>query len=88
MVLRGGREPRRWRAKRPTRPGSRALLQIFEAVLDNKPFIMNVYRSVSREQVENYLYQLTYDLLEGVVEEQAAGHVRPPGGQGVHRQRL
>lgn len=44
----------------------------------NKPFIMNVYHSVSREQVENYLYKLTYDLLEGVVEEQAAGmSVRP-----------
>mgnify|MGYP000836816842 CR=1 FL=1 len=47
------------------------LLQIFEAVQDNKPFILNVYRSVSREQVENYLYRITYDLLEGVVEEQA-----------------
>lgn len=48
-------------------------LQIFEAVLENKPFIMNVYHSVSREQVENYLYKLTYDLLEGVVEEKAQG---------------
>ena len=47
--------------------------QIFEAVLANKPFIMNVYHSVSREQVETYLYKLTYDLLEGVVEEQAVG---------------
>ena len=27
-------------------------LQILQAVLDNKPFILNVYRSVSREQVE------------------------------------
>ena len=34
---------------------------------------MNVYHSVSREQVENYLYKVTYDLLEGVVEEQAQG---------------
>ena len=48
-------------------------LQIFEAVLANQPFIMNVYHSVSREQVENYLYKVTYALLEGVVEEQAAG---------------
>lgn len=38
-------------------------LQIFEAVLDNKPFILNVYHSVSREQVETYLYKLTYDLM-------------------------
>ena len=49
------------------------LLQIFEAVLENKPFIMNVYHSVSREQVENYLYSLTYDLLIGVVHEKAVG---------------
>ncbi|MBC3805223.1 TetR family transcriptional regulator [Acetobacterium fimetarium] len=47
------------------------LLQLFEAVLENKPFILNVYRSVSREQIENYLYQLTYGLLEEVVKEQA-----------------
>lgn len=48
-------------------------LQIFEAVLDNKPFILNVYHSVSREQVEIYLYKLTYDLLIGVVEEKSEG---------------
>lgn len=48
-------------------------VQILEAVLQNKPFILNVYHSVSREQVEIYLYKLTYDLLIGVVEEKAAG---------------
>lgn len=48
-------------------------LQIFDLVLANKPFIMNVYHSVSREQVELYLYRLTYDLLIGVVEEKAVG---------------
>ena len=47
------------------------LQQIFEAVLENKPFILNVYLSVKREQVENYLYSLTYQLIEGVVEEQS-----------------
>lgn len=48
-------------------------LHIFEAVLENKPFVLNVYSSVSREQLERYLYALTYDLLIGVVEEQATG---------------
>ena len=48
-------------------------LQIFEAVQENRPFILNVYRSVSREQVEIYLYKLTYDLLIGVVNERSAG---------------
>ena len=46
-------------------------LRIFEAVKENKPFIMNVYNSVSREQIENYLFKVTFKLLEDVVEEQA-----------------
>ena len=60
------------------------LQQIFEAVLENKPFIMNVYHCVDREQVEKYLnplvddllmgvIDLTHDLLYGVVQEKAKG---------------
>ncbi len=49
------------------------LLQIFEAVLENKPFVLNVYHSVSREQIENYLFKLTYNLIMGVVEEKSVG---------------
>lgn len=49
------------------------LQQIFEAVIENKPFIMNVYRTLSREQIENYLFKLTHDLLIGVVEEKSVG---------------
>ena len=48
-------------------------LNIFHAVLENKPFITNVYRSVSREQVELYLYKLVHDLIYNVVEEKAQG---------------
>ena len=47
------------------------LRQIFEAVLENKTFVLNVYHSVSREQNENYLYKLTYGLIADVVEEKA-----------------
>ena len=50
-------------------------VQIFYAVRDNKPFIMNVYRCVSREQVEKYLNPLTDDLLMGVINELATGMV-------------
>ena len=46
-------------------------LQIFEAVKANKPFIMNVYRSVSREQIELYLFKVTYNLLINVLNEKA-----------------
>ena len=49
------------------------LLQIFEAVQQNKPFILNVYHCVHREQVEKYLQQLVDELLIGVIEEKASG---------------
>ena len=50
------------------------MCQIFEAVIENKAFIQNVYRSISREKIESYLYKLTYSLLSDVVEEKCAGH--------------
>jgi probable dihydroxyacetone kinase regulator len=52
---------------------TQGFLNLFEEVLKNKPFILNVYRSVGREQVENYLYKIVYDLLLNVVEEKAQG---------------
>ena len=51
------------------------LLSIFQAVRDNKPFIMNVYHVVSRERIEQYLYPLIHGLLMGVVEEKSADMV-------------
>ena len=47
-------------------------LNIFSAVQDHTPFIMNVYRSVSRERIEQYLNPLIHSLILGVVEEKAA----------------
>ena len=49
------------------------LLQIFEAVQENKPFITNVYRCVHREQVEKYLTPLVDDLILGVIDEESTG---------------
>ncbi|WP_314838401.1 TetR-like C-terminal domain-containing protein [Solobacterium moorei] len=48
-------------------------LQILEAVQANKPFIMNVYHCVHREQVEIYLQPLVEDLILNVVNEEAGG---------------
>ena len=48
-------------------------LRIFNACLENRPFIMNVYHSISHDKLEEYLYRLTYDLLIGVVNEKAEG---------------
>lgn len=49
------------------------LLQIFKAVQENKPFILNVYRCVHREQIEKYLQPLVDQLLLNVINEEAAG---------------
>ncbi|MBO8435326.1 MAG: TetR/AcrR family transcriptional regulator C-terminal domain-containing protein [Tyzzerella sp.] len=47
------------------------MIQIFEAIYENKTFILNAYRTISREQIENYLYQLTYKLIRDVVDEKS-----------------
>ena len=59
--------------KKTSESWTEGLTQIFEAMLENKPFIMNVYRNVDRERIENYLFKLTYDLIVGVVEEKSKG---------------
>lgn len=46
-------------------------LNVFTAVQANKPLIMNVYRSVSRERIEQYLNPLIHSLILGVVEEKS-----------------
>ena len=46
------------------------LLQIFEAVKENKPFILNVYRCIHREEVEKYLQPLVDQLILGVINEE------------------
>ena len=48
-------------------------LGIFQYVLDNRALILNTYHSLQREFLERFLYNETYLLLYGVVEEVAQG---------------
>lgn len=48
-----------------------ALLQIFDTVLENKPFIMNVYRCVHQEQVKKYLKPQVDNLVLEIINEEA-----------------
>lgn len=48
-------------------------LNIFHTVEENKPFILNVYRHVSQEQIIQYLYRVVYGLMINVVKECAQG---------------
>ena len=50
-----------------------AFLDILHQVQDNKVLVMNVYRSVSREQVEQYLYKLLDPMLRDFVDRSAQG---------------
>ena len=61
-------------------------LQILQSLQKDKVFYINVYHSISREYIEQYLYKLTYDLMIGVVEERAA--VRRGVLSAQRRQRL
>ena len=61
------------RGKKTYDTWNEGLLQIFEAVYENKPFILNAYRCISRDQIESFLFHLTSDLIMAVVEEKAAG---------------
>ena len=49
------------------------LAQIFEAVLENKPLVLNAFRCISRDQMERFLFHLTYGLIRGVVDEKSQG---------------
>lgn len=49
------------------------LLNIFHVVQANKPFVTNVYSSVGRERVEQYLKPLVHSLVLCVIEEKSAG---------------
>lgn len=44
---------------------------IFDKMLTYKRFVINTYRSISREYLENYLYNVTFNLLYCVIEEKA-----------------
>ena len=47
------------------------LENIFAAVYENKPFILNVYHDISRDQIEKVLFKLVHGLIESIVEERS-----------------
>ena len=47
--------------------------QLFQYILENKSFVLNTYRSVKHDDLEKHIYEGSYALLFGVVEEQSLG---------------
>ena len=58
--------------RRNFEPWTDAFLDILRQVQENKVLVMNVYRSVSREQVEQYLYKQLDPMLRDFIERKAA----------------
>ena len=50
-----------------------SFLRIFKGLKEDKSFITNVYFSIGKEFIENYLYSITYKLLIDIVEERSRG---------------
>lgn len=50
-------------------------LAVFELMKKDRPFIMNIYSSVSTELVSTYLYKVVFPIIYGVVNEKAQGKV-------------
>lgn len=48
-------------------------LAVFDLAKKDKIFIDNIYRSVSLEMLEQYLYRLVYPLIKNVVDEKSKG---------------
>lgn len=49
-------------------------LAVFDLAKKDKVFIDNIYRSVSLEMLEQYLYRLVYPLVKNVVDEKAKSY--------------
>lgn len=48
-------------------------LRMFEWNLENQSLVINVYHSISREKMERFLYEVTFNLLICVINEKAVG---------------
>jgi AcrR family transcriptional regulator len=46
---------------------------ILERMRQNKNFVSNVYRSISREYLETFMYSVLYEIIYPVVEDQSKG---------------
>lgn len=55
--------------KKTSQTWQEGYLQSLQYVVNNRTLIYNTYRSLGRDHLERYLYQLTEDLLTGVFRE-------------------
>lgn len=54
---------------------SEGFLAIFDVMKKDRPFILNIYNSISKEVLTKYLYKLVFPLIYDVVAEKSKGHI-------------
>lgn len=61
------------RGRKDYRTWQEGFMSLCQTVVENRTFVEGVYRSVQREQIENYLFRVVFDLLLPVIEERSQG---------------
>ncbi|MFR7502943.1 MAG: TetR-like C-terminal domain-containing protein [Faecalibacterium sp.] len=61
--------------KKTSTTGIKRSLDVLLKIQENKLLVLNVYRSISQEQVEQYLYKLVDPLLHEFVDKETQGHL-------------
>ena len=61
------------RGRKDYRTWQEGFMALCQTVVENRTFVEGVYRSVQREQIENYLFRVVFDLLLPVIEERSQG---------------
>lgn len=51
----------------------KGLLAVFKYLTENKQFVINTYRSIGREYLEQYLYKAVYEVILGILEKNKKG---------------
>ena len=59
------------RGRKDYRTWQEGFMALCQTVVENRTFVEGVYRSVQREQIENYLFRVVFDLLLPVIEERS-----------------
>ncbi len=50
------------------------LISLYDSIRENRVFVEGVYRSIQRDKIENYLFQVVYGLLYDVVHQLSTGY--------------
>lgn len=60
-------------SNRTAKTWEKGYLDLLKHLREEKDFVSNVFHSLSLDELQSYLYKITYNLMKGVVDEESAG---------------